>query len=434
MVANDDIDCVRRMFQHFLGGNTIRSCVQFLEDSNRFRGVTDKNPSSQSVKHILRNPIYCGLWGFGLRNVGKYRTMNPKKKKNQFGVNVLDNCASVIEYEVEKAVSKEDFLKAQNILDSNQSKSRGAPVSAGHRYSGLLKCSNCGGAVVAHRRRWKKKGASQEHLVDYVCAASAAVGKKCRGATNDTPWRKAIAQEELDELLQQVFGTDVFYRGAFHVSLVEALARDLKVCTSGGAEFSKELAEIEIEEKKFSRSFDQLTGPPPQWLMNKWNDLEDRKSSILQEQAKVEAGAGISSFIEAGIQDLMKQQHEQFARYLESILDVSKQVVIDPEIDIAAASLKAAQEFLSLSNLKVGQEVRFYSNEDDEVEGVVFDVEAILLLLKALGLESINLNWRIGKRRGKPKQVIGGLDFTFSSDNLVTGMTSNPIDSSPRPA
>jgi hypothetical protein len=347
-----------------------------------------------------------------------------KKKKNQFGVNVLDNCASVIEYEVEKAVSKEDFLKAQKILDSNQSKSRGAPVSAGHRYSGLLKCSNCGGAVVAHRRRWKKKGASQEHLVDYVCAASTAVGKKCRGATNDTPWRKAIAQEELDELLQQVFGTEVFYEGAFHTSLAVAISKDLKVRTFGGATFSKELADIEIEEKKFSSSFDQLAGPPPQWLMNKWNDLEERRRLIIQEQEKAEAGAGISSFVEAGIKELMKHKHEQFARYLESILEVAKRVVIDPELDVAAA-VAAAQEFLSVTNLKSGQEVQFFSNENDEVIGIAFDVDSILMLLRTLGLESINLDWRVGKKRGRAKQVVGGIELAFSRSDLVTGLTSN---------
>ena len=414
--ANDDLRFVTEMFRQFLDGSSIRSLVPLLEQSSRFDGVTDKNPSSQSVKNILRNPIYCGIWAFGLRNVGKWRTMNPKKKKNLYGVNVLENAASVIEYDVEKAVSKADFLKVQALLDESQKKHKGAPASAGHKYTGLLKCACCGGAVVAHKRRWKKNGQSQEHLVDYVCAASSQSGRKCR--SGEKPWRKSIPEQELDNHLQMMFGTRLIRSGQFHVALVETLAEELRLKSGGSTDIEEQIAELTIELKKCENSFALMDGTPPSAFMRHWQELEEQKKELQQQQQQAESGFGICSLVESGIQQQAAAGNPQFERYLLAMLDLSKKLATEPEFDFVQQIPDLVEKAIYVD----GAEVDLLVNDSDEVEGFYFPADAILDLLKSIGLEKIDVDWDHGVKRGKPQQVPMTLGFDFIERDSVTYM------------
>lgn len=134
------------------------------------------------VKRILVNDFYIGT-------LTCHKTYNNKithvrkdlPKEEQF---VHENFVTSI-------ISKEKFNQVQKLIEQKrEGKVRASSGKPCHRYSGLLKCGDCGSTFVAIRRRWRNK----PERIEYSCNGYHRYGKE-----NCTPHR--INESELDELV-----------------------------------------------------------------------------------------------------------------------------------------------------------------------------------------------------------------------------------------
>ncbi|QCT06272.1 recombinase family protein [Ruminococcus bovis] len=134
------------------------------------------------VKRILVNDFYIGT-------LTCHKTYNNKithvrkdlPKEEQF---VHENFVTPI-------ISKEKFNQVQKLIEQKrEGKVRASSGKPCHRYSGLLKCGDCGSTFVAIRRRWRNK----PERIEYSCNGYHRYGKE-----NCTPHR--INESELDELV-----------------------------------------------------------------------------------------------------------------------------------------------------------------------------------------------------------------------------------------
>ena len=421
--ATDEIHIVSKIFTKFIGGESLRSLVTVLETSKRYK---TRPANSTTVKHILKNPIYCGLWAFGMRNVGKWATVNPNKPKRNFYGNVLKDCASVIEYEVEKAVSKEIFLQAQKMLDDNSLRSRGAPAKRDYRYTGLLTCSKCGGAILAHKRDHKG-----EEIVDYACAAASQSGKKCRN--HPKPWSKRFNDTELDKLLRCAFAESISCNASFHWNLIEALADDIKDNSDvAQAGFREELAELEIKELEIKKAWQSL-GEFPDWLVKEQREVTSRKQEI---EAKTKSGITLSTAVEQKRDEWISGDgQDETGRYCSLIWDVACDYVNDDMSWTNEQKTTKIEKLIGdwVYQIPDGERLHLAVTKDDEICGFsVVDPDGLMRILKDMGLRQIGVDWALASRRGRDKWMLEGLKLEFSWPDSITAMPSTLRDSSPQ--
>lgn len=417
LAANDDLPYVTQIFEQILAGASIRSCVDILEKTERHRkkaGEEKKDPSAQSVKHLLRNSIYCGIRCLGVRNVGKHAVVSGKKERYVYNVNPLVYAAETWELDIPKAIFVEDFLRVQEILDRNKVKHPRRPATAGHRYSSLLVCVNCGGHLVANTYRDKK---SEEIMISYVCAASAQKGRKCREVR---PYRKQVRESELDEFLGEVFGKFVG-QAEVHFQFIESLISELKTrekmgATQGGKEM-EELALLNTRLDGLWKFFETQNYSSEETQHRIAKIQEEIHHKKLEIEAKV---IGKTSMLEyAEEQYLLGLEAMGPARYLGCCYRVAKDV-ISGKLDWAdkEAKLNAADEARRDGLLAPGMDINVIEYPDGSAIFSPADPDVLIEQLQTMGLTGIKVEWELGEFRGKPKHVMSALEMVFFDGNI----------------
>ena len=134
------------------------------------------------VKRILVNDFYIGT-------LTCHKTYN--NKITHVRKDLPKEEQIVHENFVKPIISKEKFEQVQKLIEQKrEGKVRASSGRPCHRYSGLLKCGDCGSTFVAIRRRWRNK----PERIEYSCNGYHRYGKE-----NCTPHR--INESELDELV-----------------------------------------------------------------------------------------------------------------------------------------------------------------------------------------------------------------------------------------
>ncbi len=134
------------------------------------------------VKRILVNDFYIGT-------LTCHKTYN--NKITHVRKDLPKEEQIVHENFVKPIISKEKFEQVQKLIEQKrEGKVRASSGKPCHRYSGLLKCGDCGSTFVAIRRRWRNK----PERIEYSCNGYHRYGKG-----NCTPHR--INESELDELV-----------------------------------------------------------------------------------------------------------------------------------------------------------------------------------------------------------------------------------------
>jgi len=418
---NEDFPFVENIFKGFLSGSSIRGLVPELEKAPSY---DNKVGNWTTIKGILKNPIYCGYWAYGVRNVGKMRVMNERTKRFNLNGNSLEDAASVVEYDVEHAVTKSDFLSVQTILESERSKSRGAYSSQNYRYTSLCKCSFCGGAMIA---RCRPEGAGGALHTTYFCGASNEKGKKCRD--NPKPFAKSFTEKEMDELLQNYFGEEVSHNVSFHWSLIETVAEDIvSSSNSSKSSYQEELAKLDIEEMDIQKAYQQFR-KVPDWMIGEQDRITQRRSELDQ---LLKQGATLSTLVQQQKDDWIAGSGSQGGHYLSIIWNIAEQYAKD-ELDWPnSKKAEVADQIVSvwLNSLKAGDKVKFFVKDDPDkdsgesvIAGFTFnDPDVVLDVLKSMGLESIKVAWKHGEKRGKAKWLVDGVELNFLWPDSATGL------------
>mgnify|MGYP001159639371 CR=1 FL=1 len=229
LIPDEDFKVIQEMIRYFIKENNLRGCVRYLNKTKRFKDNPDKVPSSSSAKNILRNSIYCGVRTIGVRGVGDYATIRANKTR-YINDSPLSMAVDTIEYTPEgfkPAITLEEFKVVQEILNERQKGFRKRPDRRRHKYSGLMRCGNCGTPLIAATYK-PKKGESEElgKKIRYVCPQSSnTTTQKC--LSEERPHTKGIREDEFDYLLGKSFH-DFFLNEDTHRANIVRLVDELE--------------------------------------------------------------------------------------------------------------------------------------------------------------------------------------------------------------
>lgn len=421
-VPNADLAVIREIFQQFLKGASIRSLALLLEKTEKHKkkeGIEVKDPSAQSVKNILRNSIYCGIRCIGVRSVGKHSNLAGRKKKFNYNVNPLDYAAHYYELEdLEKAVSIDDFLKVQEMLEGNKKSHRRREPSAGHRYSSYLICGNCGGHFVAdYHPRQGKPGAQ----VYYRCAAANQVGRKCRN--EGTPFNRQVYEKELDGRIWR-YHAQFLSQADFHIGVIDSLVVELKKRqATASLTGSKKLDELALLQQKYDYAWDYFKKE------TKVSDANLKVISELSEQIE-RTKQEIENEI-AGKEELVDYAEQQYLaglklggpqKYLGCCFKLAADISTG-KVDWTNREKKvqAVKQVVSEGMYADHPKAIWFEFEDGrEINEVAIPlaIEPIWEQLKMMGLKHIKLDFTLGTHKGRPKRVLSGYTMEFSAGDI----------------
>ncbi|OAS19291.1 recombinase family protein [Paenibacillus oryzisoli] len=150
LVVNPErAEFVKRLFAMYTDNNGIYKMQQILSSE----GIT---MNARTIYYILSNPIYCGMIRWNYRKDGKLTgnedVRHPEKRKH------------------EPIISEEEFNRVQSIRGVRAKQGRAA--TSDFPFTGVMKCSRCGYAMVGASR--KQKGATRRF---YRCSGRVSYGK-----------------------------------------------------------------------------------------------------------------------------------------------------------------------------------------------------------------------------------------------------------------
>ncbi len=185
LIMEEPANIVRRIFQMYLDGYGLKNIAHKLNDEgfktpayyqlkylDKHQGYNKPEITTRylwngtAVKRVLTNEFYCG----NLVN-HKYMLDKINKQRKTYSANEQirhDNAVPAI-------VNKEDFDKVQMLLESKKKNNvRSTSNKPYHRYTGLIKCGDCGSSFSCKIRKWKDK----PDRIEYVCNSYHRYGKE----------------------------------------------------------------------------------------------------------------------------------------------------------------------------------------------------------------------------------------------------------------
>ncbi|MBQ3417915.1 MAG: recombinase family protein [Ruminococcus sp.] len=179
LIDEEAADVVRRIYRMYLGGSGIRTIVRWLNDNgipnpstykcrsglNFQSRAIGKSPlwSDKTVRRILQDEMYIGNMVQGKNRKVSYKDKAVIPLPQEEWIRVRDTHEAII--------GKEDFDRVQRML---QSGAKSSPISGEiSLFSGLLRCANCGHALIKKVNRNPDKT-----YVYYRCSTYC----KCKGA------------------------------------------------------------------------------------------------------------------------------------------------------------------------------------------------------------------------------------------------------------
>lgn len=184
VVMEEPANIVRRIFQMYLDGYGLKNIAHKLNEEglktpayyqlkylDKHQGYNKPEITTRylwngtAVKRVLTNEFYCG----NLVNHKYLDKINRQRKTYSADEQIRhDNAVPAI-------VSKEDFDKVQMLLESKKKDNvRSTFDKPYHRYTGLIKCADCGSSFSCKIRKWKDK----PDRIEYVCNSYHRYGKE----------------------------------------------------------------------------------------------------------------------------------------------------------------------------------------------------------------------------------------------------------------
>ncbi|MBE6897262.1 MAG: recombinase [Ruminococcaceae bacterium] len=201
VIVEEHAEIIRKIYDLYISGFGIKSIAKMLNEQGYHspgfyqekllgKKLGNNKPEiahrflweSTAVKRILQNEFYCGTLichKSYTNKINKIRKLLPEEESFRH-----ENAVPAI-------ISREIWEQVQFLLENKkQKKVRASSEKPYHRYSGLIKCGNCGSCFICKKRKWKNKPDRYE----YVCNGYHRYGKE-----QCTP--HTIGEEVLDELI-----------------------------------------------------------------------------------------------------------------------------------------------------------------------------------------------------------------------------------------
>lgn len=416
LVANEDLVIVRDVFKHILDGGSIRDGVKILCQSKRFKRKREssedvRDPSSTSVKNLLRNPIYCGKRTFGVRNVpkmsgGGVNKSNPKWTKD----NPLTMTEHIQEYNPTgfiTAIEYGEWLQVQSILDNNKRihDGKGFRRKAAHKYHQILCCGNCGAAMV--QDQWKNPKTGKVHYT-FLCNAAKQKGPRCREVE---PYGKRIRKEEIDALVRSQV-VELFFDRNTHIRMIEQYLKMIRIEASQKDE-QEDYLDIGVMKARAEKMKELWFKTQSESL---WKSIEDIHLQIDRREKELQETPQNINVLEIARRQWERAAEEGgFQSYLGHIYGAAYLAHKEPDRWKTKKGKQVLAAKVVIHSLEVTLKADGTLDCDDPTDIPAFrNAEACVEFLRDLGCQAINVKWKLGVKRGKVAWVADGLDLEFS--------------------
>lgn len=351
-----EAELIKLIFSKFLEYNSLTKTETYLLQNN-IKTKNDKQFTRFTIKSILQNPVYMiadndawkyfedlevDIYSEKSEFDGIHGLMGYNKTLHRTGkANVI---RSVEEWIIavgkhQGIISGADWVKAQNLLKQNTSKSYRKPRSNTALLSGLLICGNCGGFM--RPKMYNKDYEEGERRYSYLCETK----EKSRQ-------HNCKIKNPNGNILDR------------------AVCEEIKKLSENSSEFIRQLEKVKSKIKSSSEEFDMQ-------IENLQNGITDKKQQISNLITSIAKASGTpAEYINSRIEELDKEIKAEEQK-LENLKNITKESELsDSEFDILRDILKSyAKSFDTMSIEQKRAAIRTF------VKRIVWDGENIHIFL-----------------------------------------------------
>ena len=254
-----------------------------------------------TVKRLLTNEIYTGT-------LVNHKTVTSKIYKTK--TVIPDDERYRHEDFVPAIISKTDFDKVQAVINSRKVGNVRTKGGIIHRYSGMIKCADCGAILIAKKRNWKGM-----EYIEYTCNSNHRYGNEyCTAHTIREPQLDEIIHTELAMLRNEILDSSKKY---------DEIVKD----------WNRKKPKYDKMIKEYSQKIVSLNGQIEELIMERIGDREHAKvynSMIEKREAEI---AELTQKIEdcRKFDELSKKRRDE----LMSTAELLDEVLLEPYISDA---------------------------------------------------------------------------------------------------
>lgn len=317
LIAEDEVEVIHIIFDKYIHTNMGSTAIaEYL--NQRFEKKVRQNGSlnqfsSNFIRQVLDNPIYCGKLAYG-----RHKTEKISGTRNQYHI-VKQSEFPIYDGAHEGIVSVEDWEAAQRKRRSTGGKwEKVYNLSRENLMSGLLRCPICGAGMYGNVNRKKKKdGTFYQDYYYYACKHRMEVdGHRC---DYNRQWKQEKINAAVGEVIHKLVNNPRFAEaikakigakedtGELEAER-EALEKKLRQLQGAKTKLGKQIDALDVTDRHYDRKYD---------------DMQSRLDSLYDEIEAVEDEIGE---LQTRIDNIMQQkisgdQVYQFLLYFDRLYD-----------------------------------------------------------------------------------------------------------------
>lgn len=374
VIAEDEAEVIRIIYDKY---NHTTMGVNKIADYLNLQGVKKKKRqnntldsfTSNFIKGVLDNPVYCGKLAYGRR-----KNVKVDGERNRYHI-VKNDDYIIVDGIHDAIVSEEDWqLAHQKRLKNGVKQIKTHSLDHEHILSGIIKCPVCGVGMYGNVNRKKKgDGTYYRDYFYYACKHRKFVdGKKCWYRRQ---WGEDLINAAVAELISKLVQNEKF----------ENAIKD-KIASSIDTEsLDKELKGLVREYRKKESAIDRLGNeidsldPYDKQYGRKYDDKQNRLSKLYNDIATIEEQMEV---VQTRINSIMQQKISGesvykillcFDKLYDKFTDIQKKEFMKSFIDEIQIYEEPTEKGQILKHIKFKFPV-FY--EGNEVQGLSWDRES----------------------------------------------------------